>query len=118
MTRRATRNKKPIKEIETNKQQTRKRKQSISEDGNNNTVALRKKKAVAPPPTKTNTRKTRVKKTKGLSLFISKILINQFLIYLEVPIREPSPLPIIDRSKHYSTRFSTRKNENNHFLFK
>jgi hypothetical protein len=73
MTRRATRNKKPIKEIETNKQQTRKRKQSISEDGNNNTVALRKKKAVAPPPTKTNTRKTRVKKTKGLSLFISKI---------------------------------------------
>jgi len=66
MTRRTTRKQKPIKEIETNKRQTRKRKQSISDDGNNNnnTVALRKKKAVDPPPAKTNTRKTRVKKTK------------------------------------------------------
>ncbi len=66
MTRRATRNQKPIKEIETNKRQTRKRKQSTTDDGSNNTVALRKKKAVPPPPKKTNTRKTRVKKTKGL----------------------------------------------------
>jgi hypothetical protein len=37
-------------------------------------------------------------------------LFNQsVLIGLDIPIREPSPLPIIDRSKHYSTRFSTRK---------
>jgi len=73
MTRRATRNQRPIKEIDTNKRQTRKRKQSISDDGNNNTVALRKKKAVAPPPAKTNTRKPRVKKTKGLPSFILTI---------------------------------------------
>lgn len=68
MTRRATRNQKPTKEmIETKKRQTRKRKQSISDDTNNNTVALRKKKVVPTPPAKTNTGKTRVKKPKGLS---------------------------------------------------
>jgi len=95
MTRRATRNQQPTKEIETTKRQPRKRKQSVSDDGNNNTVALRKKKTVPPPPAKTKTRKTRAKKPK------------------EVPIREPSPLPIIDRSKHYSTRFSTRSHRFN-----
>ncbi|CAF1438955.1 unnamed protein product [Adineta steineri] len=92
MTRRTTRKQKQTNEGDTTtNRQTRKRKQSKSDDddGNNNTVALRKKKA-APPPAKPKTRKTRVKKIK------------------EVPIREPSPLPIIDRTTHYSTRFSTR----------
>ncbi|CAF3772410.1 unnamed protein product [Rotaria sordida] len=80
-----------------NQRQTRKRKQSISDDENNhnnNTVVLHKKKPI-PPPAKTNTRKTRVRKPK------------------EIPIREPSPLPSIDRSKHYSTHFSTRSHRLN-----
>jgi len=94
--RHAPRNQKQTEEIVPKKRQTRKRKQSISDDGNNNnnTVALRKKKAISSPK-KTITRKTRVKKIK------------------EVPIREPSPLPIIDRSKHYCTRFSTRSHRLN-----
>ena len=42
-------------------------------------------------------------------------MINRLVfIDLEVPIREPSPLPIIDRSKHFSTRFSTRKRKRVH----
>ncbi|CAF2876353.1 unnamed protein product [Rotaria sp. Silwood2] len=94
LTRRIT---KKQNQIDTNQRQTRKRKKSIADDGNDNTVVLRKKKPV-PSPAKTNTKKKRVKKTK------------------EVPIREPSPLPIIDRSKHYSTRFSTRKISKNEFL--
>jgi len=73
MTRRATRNRKPTEEIEINKHQPRKRKQSTSDDGINTTVALRKKKAVPPPPAKTKTRKPRAKKSKGLSVFISTI---------------------------------------------
>ncbi|CAF3473467.1 unnamed protein product [Rotaria sp. Silwood1] len=91
LTRRTT---KKQTQINTNQRQTRKRKQSISDDGNNNTVVSRKKKPVA-PPAKTTARKTRVKKIK------------------EVPAREPSPLPTIDRSKHYSTRFSTRSHRLN-----
>ncbi|CAF1437641.1 unnamed protein product, partial [Adineta steineri] len=96
MTRRTTRKQKQTNESDTTtNRQTRKRKQSISDDdGNNNTVALRKKKAV-PPPAKPKTRKTRAKKIK------------------EVPIREPSPLPIIDKTTHYSTRFSTRSHRIN-----
>ena len=72
LTRRGTRDRKPTKEFETNQRPTRKRKQSTSDDGINTTVALRKKKkaAASPPPAKTKTRKTRVKKTKGLSEFI------------------------------------------------
>ncbi|CAF1569453.1 unnamed protein product [Rotaria magnacalcarata] len=83
-------------QVDTKQRRGRKRKQSISDDTNNNTVALRKKKTIASPPKpKTNTRKTRAKKIK------------------KAPIREPSPLPIIDRSKHYSTRFSTRSHRLN-----
>jgi hypothetical protein len=72
MTRRATRKQKEPEVVHTTKRQPRKRKLSISEDGSDNTVALRKKKAV-PPPAKTTTRKTRVKKIKGLFLSISTI---------------------------------------------
>ncbi|CAF3614172.1 unnamed protein product [Rotaria socialis] len=83
-------------QVDTKQRRGRKRKQSISDDTNNNTVALCKKKTIgSPPKPKTNTRKTRAKKIK------------------EAPIREPSPLPVIDRSKHYSTRFSTRSHRFN-----
>lgn len=70
ITRRATRNQKAPKEIDTTKRQTRKRKQSTSVDGGNTTVALRKKKAIAPrspSPLKVNTRKKRGRKPKGSS---------------------------------------------------
>ena len=74
VTRRTTRVRKPTEVFETNKRQTRKRKQSISDDGIDTTVALRKKKAVQPPPpAKTKTRKPRAKKTKGLSISISVV---------------------------------------------
>ncbi|CAF1295782.1 unnamed protein product [Adineta ricciae] len=96
MTRRTARKPKPAMEIEPIKRPARKRKQSVVDldDGNTNIVALPKKKANR-ATTKSTTRKPRAKKEK------------------EIPIREPSPLPIIDRSKHYSTRFSTRSHRLN-----
>ncbi|UJR23177.1 hypothetical protein I4U23_026196 [Adineta vaga] len=99
-TRRTARKQKPIVEIEITKRQTRKRKQSTADldEGNTNTVVLPKRKP-GRPATKSTTRKPRAKKAK------------------EIPIREPSPLPVFDRSKHYSTRFSTRSHRlNNHTL--
>ncbi|CAF0894183.1 unnamed protein product [Rotaria sordida] len=92
-------------DITKNIKQTRKRKQSISEDNDtkSNTIVLRKRKPISfveieeEKPKRKTTKKRKTKKT------------NEN----EIPIREPSPLPIIDRTIHYSTRFSTRSHRLN-----
>jgi len=93
------------KSVETTKRQTRKRKQSTSDenDPKSSSVALRKRKAVA-SSTDTEEKKKKTKTTKRKGRKPKEA---------EIPIREPSPLPIIDRSKHYSTRFSTRSHRLN-----
>ncbi len=46
-----------------------------------------------------------------MSLLHRFIFIQNFSLENQIKIREPSPSPIIDRSKHYTTRFSTHKSQ-------
>jgi hypothetical protein len=88
---------------------SRKRKQSITEESN--IIALRKKKSVSIIEIQEKKpRKQRNKKPNSTLIFSKKIFSNHnFDLEKPIPIREPSPLPIIDQSKHYSIRFSKRK---------
>jgi len=92
---------------------SRKRKQSVSDDNDTkpNTIVLRKRKSVSIIEIENKKpRKRRNKKPNSRFAFSNKFFHNDYF-YLEkqIPIREPSPLPIIDRSVHYRTCFSTRK---------
>ena len=122
------------KSVETTRRQTRKRKKSNSDetDSKSTTIALRKRRPIAivdmeeksdlmeKKPRKKREKKTttnkkemttkRTKKKKGITMKTkSNQYSDNFSLEIDIPIREPSPLPIIDRSKHYSMRFSTRK---------
>ncbi|CAF2041235.1 unnamed protein product [Rotaria magnacalcarata] len=93
-----------------NTKPNRKRKQSVSDDNDrtSSTITLRKRKPISYASTNDETPKQkRVKKQKT-----NKIKKKQ---EEEIPIREPSPLPTINRSMHYSTRFSTRSHRLNNF---
>jgi hypothetical protein len=87
----------------------RKRKQSITEESN--IIPLRKKKSVSIIEIQEKKpRKQRNKNPNSTLIFSKKIFSNHnFNLEKPIPIREPSPLPIIDQSKHYSIRFSKRK---------
>ncbi|CAF3347834.1 unnamed protein product [Rotaria sp. Silwood1] len=107
-----------------NIKQTRKRKQSVSEDNDtkSNTIVLRKRKPISfvemeeKQPKRKVANKRKTKKTNGIFHFLQQILFeHHFYLENEIPIREPSPLPIIDRTIHYSTRFSTRSHRLNNF---
>ncbi|CAF2135446.1 unnamed protein product [Rotaria magnacalcarata] len=93
-----------------NTKPNRNRKQSVSDDNDrtSSTITLRKRKPISYASTNDETPKQkRVKKQKT-----NKIKKKQ---EEEIPIREPSPLPTINRSMHYSTRFSTRSHRLNNF---
>ncbi|CAF2313398.1 unnamed protein product [Rotaria sp. Silwood2] len=104
-------------DITKNIKQTRKRKQSASEDNDtkSSTIVLRKRKPISfveieekiPKRKVANKRKT--KKKNGIFYFLQQIIFDHnFYLENEIPIREPSPLPIIDRTIHYSSQFFTR----------
>ena len=107
--------------IEPKQRATRKRKQSVSDEmaAMSTTINLRKRRAIPvvdleekkpkKKPKKTIVKKRKNKKTDGTSAHLLEFLHTVLILDEDIPIREPSPLPVFDRSKHYSTRFSTRK---------